>query len=307
MKYQVQETTVINAPLDKVTPLICNLSHWPKWSPWLCLETAASCSFEDDNQTMRWCGKVIGEGSLSIHRSSNESFHVDLEFIKPFKSKASACLSWVSDGEQATVTWVMNGNMPWFLFFMVPMIKGLVRMDYRRGLARLKAVSETGSVDCKLHLHKQKDRQQGFTFVGVKHNNVPMTGVDNVIGPSFTAIKDTLPATENSCYICFCDKADIGGDSFDLSIGIAYYGTTPALPEGNWDQRDIPNHSSIHVKHQGPYDHIADAWAMLVMSARALKLKPLKTVPDYEKYIVSPADSDSPSAYKTEVHYPVKG
>ncbi|MEZ6097042.1 MAG: hypothetical protein R3C03_22940 [Pirellulaceae bacterium] len=70
----------------------------------------------------------------------------ELRFLKPFKSicETSFELEPVSNGTR--VTWNMDGAMPWFMFWMIPMMKTFIGMDYRRGLLMIKDLIETGSI-----------------------------------------------------------------------------------------------------------------------------------------------------------------
>jgi len=307
MKFNVERKITINTQQDQLKPLITDLTNWPKWSPWLCLEPGCEPGYSNNNQTMSWKGDVIGEGSLSIDRIETQSIHFNLNFIAPFKSTAKTAFYWAESGEQTEVKWVMDSSLPIFLFFLIPMMKGLITMDYRRGLRRLKAIAEVGNVDCELDWQGDTKAQPAFHFVGLSMKDVAFDNIDSAIGPLFEEVVESLPQRKNSALVCLDDGAKLSKDTMSLSIGMAYYDEAPELPPGNWVTREIPAHNSVKVAHKGPYDFLGDAWAMLMMTTRAKKMKAHKKVPAYEKYIVCSAHTDDASQFETEIHFPVKG
>lgn len=306
MNFTIEQSIVIAAPMERVKPLLTELEKWPSWSPWLCLEPGTKPSFTNQSETMHWKGSVIGEGSLAIVRKDAQSIYFDLDFLSPFKSQAKTELHWSKDGENTRVRWVMHGNLPWFLFFMIGMMKGMIRMDYRRGLQRLKSIAEHNTIPSQMSWHGDPQSQSQFHFVGLAIRNVDFASIDQQVAPVFNQICEQLPTPPSSAIVCFNDKTNLSKDTTCLSLGVAYYGEVPALPAGNWVQKNVPNHYSVQVKHKGPYTFIGDAWSMLMMTARAKKHKANKLVPCYEKYVVCAANNVESSNYETEIHFPVK-
>ncbi len=94
--------------------------------------------------TYHWSGTVTGEGEL-VHKDLQPGRLIqdDLNFIKPFKSFAKTAFVLKPDRDGTQVTWNMDSSLPWFLFWMIPMMKTFIGMDYQRGLSMLKDLIET--------------------------------------------------------------------------------------------------------------------------------------------------------------------
>lgn len=73
--------------------------------------------------------------------------HFDLEFFKPFKSKAKD--NWLfepwGDGNETKVTWQNSGQLPWpIASLMGPMITKNLNHQFEQGLNNLKKMCEGG-------------------------------------------------------------------------------------------------------------------------------------------------------------------
>jgi hypothetical protein len=90
----------------------------------------------------------------------------DLTFLKPFKSFAKTAFHLRPESSGTHVTWLMDSSMPWFLFWMIPMTKTFIRMDYGRGLNMLKEWIETGAIRSKTTVHGIESLQP-FRMAGI--------------------------------------------------------------------------------------------------------------------------------------------
>ncbi len=307
MRYELSESIEINVSPERISELIHDLTQWPIWSPWLCLEPTVTPDFSDNNNLMAWDGVVIGAGQMRKVGETTNSIDVALNFIRPFKSTASAGLFWESSvSGMVKVTWNMSSSLPWFLFFMRSMMVGMIRMDYRRGLVRLKAVAEQGSVPAMLNLNTDIVQQSGFEFIGIKRKQVAMTDIGAVMDRDLTEIQAALPLADDAAYVAFYDKTSFAKQTFDVSTGVAFCSNAPGLPSGaHWEKRSVPDHLSMVSTLQGNYDFLGDAWAMLMMSQRASKKKANKKVSAYERYIVGKFNAGEDQPFETEVIAPV--
>lgn len=306
MKYQVTESQRIEVSQDDLAPLINNLENWPKWSPWLCLEPSAQVSFSEDHARMSWKGDVIGEGSLEIDSVGENFFLVNLTFKKPFKSKAQARFDWYPNRDGVDVSWTMFGNLPWFLFFLKPLMTGWVRMDYKRGLNRLKSLAENGDISARLSYQSEPSFQKGFTFIGISRKGVSTGEMERVMGRDFGQIHQRLPKPENGDYITFYDKSNIAKGTFDVAMGATYDSDAPAKPQGpEWSVRKVPEHKVVRVELKGTYEFLGDAWSMAMMTSRAEGKKYDKKVSPYESYQEGPHTGQAPVNYITKINVPV--
>jgi hypothetical protein len=92
-----------------------------------------------------WQGKKTGTGSLRINNLDEKHIHFDLEFLKPWKSKAKD--NWLFEhwGDGGTkVTWQNSGDLPWPIArLMGPMINKNLTHQFGIGLSNLKKLCES--------------------------------------------------------------------------------------------------------------------------------------------------------------------
>ncbi len=308
MKFNVTKSIVVNAPYENVRPLIEDFNYWNSWSPWVVLEPECKVTVEGDvNQpghSMRWDGELIGAGQNIIRESSPERIDYNLEFFKPWKSKADVSFVLEPSDGQTKVTWTMDSSMPFFLFFMIKSIKTFVGMDYERGLKMIKAIAEEGSLDCET-INSDTMDYKGFSYRGIQRT-VAISDMPETMSKDFEKIVNDIVIQGNKAaehWICVYPK-------FDLKKGVATY--IAAVSDENLDDLELDSHyvsgsvpsgKALEIKHNGSYEFLGNAWAMGMMNMQSKKLKG-KDYP-FEQYWNSPTEV-KPNELKTSVFFPLK-
>jgi len=147
--YSIEKTIVINAPVATVMHRISDLNYYSQWNPWQQLDPTATNTITGTPGTpghqYAWKGKKVGEGSLTLLNMDDKHIHFDLEFFKPWKSKAKdnwLFESW-GDGSATKVTWQNGGPLPWPMArLMGPLINKNLNKQFETGLANLKKMCE---------------------------------------------------------------------------------------------------------------------------------------------------------------------
>ena len=148
-KYLVEKTVIIKSSPDTVTDYVANLNQYATWNPWQQMDPYSKRLISGTPKTpghrYEWEGKKTGVGSLTLNSIDKKHIQFDLEFIKPFKSKAKD--NWVlepwGDGE-TKVTWQNSGELPWPIGrLMSPMINKNLNQQFDAGLGNLKKVCES--------------------------------------------------------------------------------------------------------------------------------------------------------------------
>jgi len=142
---------VIKAPPAKIRTALTDFNTWPVWSPWLYSEPDANVNYvgtvHEPGHGYNWKGKKTGEGSMELVSSEDNHVYCDLQFIKPFKSSAKVRFDLVEQADASTeVSWVMDSQLPFFMFFMKGMMIAFIRSDFTRGLRLLKDYIEEGAI-----------------------------------------------------------------------------------------------------------------------------------------------------------------
>lgn len=148
--FRVQRTARIDAPAEKIFPLIDDFHRWGAWSPYEKLDPGMKRSFggaaSGKGATYAWQGNgQAGAGRMEIVESAPSSkVAIQLDFIEPFEGHNMAEFTLQPQGGATQVTWAMHGPSPYVarlmgIFFNMDRMIG---KDFEAGLANLKAATE---------------------------------------------------------------------------------------------------------------------------------------------------------------------
>ena len=146
----VQRSALIQAPAEKIHPLINDLRCFNTWNPYEKKDPAlkgryrgpasgpgAGYDFEGN--------KDVGKGSIQITGSAVPGrVTMELHMIKPMEGRNTIDFTLVPRGEATEVTWAMHGPSP-FIARLVGVFIDMDRMigrDFEAGLANLQSVAE---------------------------------------------------------------------------------------------------------------------------------------------------------------------
>ncbi len=147
-RYYVEKSAIIKKTVAEVMDKVGNLNFYSQWNPWQMMDPTAKATITGVPKTpghkYAWEGKKIGIGSLRVNSLDAKHIHFDLEFIKPWSSKAKD--NWLfeewGDGE-CKVTWQNSGDLPWPVArLMGPMINKQLHHQFEVGLGNLKKMCE---------------------------------------------------------------------------------------------------------------------------------------------------------------------
>lgn len=143
-------SAVINAPAEKIFPLINDFHEWPKWSPWEKLDPnmqrTHSGAPSGKGAHYAWVGsKKVGEGSMEIvgTKAPNE-IDIKIDFLKPWEAHNNITFRLQPQGGGTLVDWRMTGpsNFMAKVFSVFVNMDKLVGKDFEKGLAAMKAEAE---------------------------------------------------------------------------------------------------------------------------------------------------------------------
>jgi hypothetical protein len=152
--FKIARSAIIDAPPERIYPLINDLHNWAEWSPWARLDPQQVVTFEGSplgaGAIMNWKGnKKVGVGKMKIVESSqNERVRLKLAFVKPLRALHEVQFDLKPIGDTRTeIVWAMSGKNE----FVAKTIHAFMNMDrmiggeFERGLASLKALAEAAS------------------------------------------------------------------------------------------------------------------------------------------------------------------
>ena len=150
--FSVRRSAVVEAPAEKIFPLIENFHQWVNWSPWEDRDPAMKRTYAGAERgkgaIYAWDGnKNVGSGRMEILDASSPSkIVIKLDFFKPFEGHNTAEFTFAPerDASATNITWVMHG--PSSLMSKVMQVfmnlDKMIGRDFETGLANLKRLTE---------------------------------------------------------------------------------------------------------------------------------------------------------------------
>ncbi len=151
--FRIERSATIQAPPEKVFPLISSFRQWEPWSPWEKIDPKLVRSYsgadEGTGAIYEWSGdKNVGKGRMEIIESSQATpiarILIKLDFITPFEAHNTVEFKLVPQGNATVVTQAMFGPSPFIskLMGLIFSMEKMVGPKYEEGLASLKALAE---------------------------------------------------------------------------------------------------------------------------------------------------------------------
>src|SRR6478609_490810 len=144
--YRVQETIVVNKPLDQTFAYMSNLKNWEDWSLWN--KTLDSTLFifytpKTDSLGARQylAGELLGKGFIEInHYAAPHALGYRMT-LREGDITANGCFEFTDiNGTQTQIAWIDSGdvgNNP-IKRYMIPFVTKSTAESFRTGLARIK-------------------------------------------------------------------------------------------------------------------------------------------------------------------------
>ncbi len=148
---RIERTIDIQAPAERIFPLLNNFRQWTGWSPWEQLDPNLQRTYTgaDEGRGARyaWVGnKKVGEGRMEILESVAPSrVSIRLEFIKPWTATNRVDLTLSPTTGGTRLDWLMTGANPLVsrVFGLFMDMDAMIGKDFEKGLAGIKRLAET--------------------------------------------------------------------------------------------------------------------------------------------------------------------
>ena len=149
-RFSVRREITVQAPAEKIFPLINDFHQWVAWSPYEhrdpALKRTYSGAESGKGAVYGWDGnKNVGSGRMEILESTVPSkIVIQLDFLKPFEAHNTAEFTMLPQGDGTHVIWLMHGPAP-FINKVMQVFMNLDKMigkDLEAGLVNLKNAAE---------------------------------------------------------------------------------------------------------------------------------------------------------------------
>ena len=149
-RFRVQRATTVEAPPERIFPLINDFHQWATWSPYENKDPAMKRSYSGTasgkGAVYAWEGnKNVGSGRMEIlDASAPANIVIKLDFFTPFEGHNTAEFTMLPQGDVTNVTWLMYGPLPFMgkIMHVFVNMDRMVGKDFEIGLANLKRVTE---------------------------------------------------------------------------------------------------------------------------------------------------------------------
>lgn len=309
LKFHVQRSTVIDAPPEDVYRTVVDYETWTTWSPWLCAEPDAEVKVTENSSDVgavyTWSGEIVGAGEIEhLNLKPGELIEDEIRFIKPFKSVSEVSFEFAPSENGTKVTWHMKGKLPWFMFWMTPMMETYVGMDYERGLKMLKEWVETGAMPTRTII--DGTTQVGpLRVVGVR-KTCSFEDIGESMETAFTHVSNVMKENDlpgdGQCVSIYHDM-NMKKRTFEFTSGFTIPDSVSTVPD-QLTSCSIPNVKALGVQHIGRYDFLGNAWSAAHQYIRYKKLKH-GSHDAFEIYTNDPANT-LPADLNTQIYVPLK-
>ncbi len=304
-----QASIDISAPLKDVHDVLVDFHTWLVWSPWLYLEPDTQVSYRgvagQTGHGYDWVGNKVGAGGMTLTSSTEHRIECDLQFLKPFKSFARVTFELQETAPSSTrLVWLMDSRLPFFMFFMKNTMNGMIRSDYRRGLALLKDHVESGQVPSHSEFVGTVS-VDGCDYIGCRATT-DMTSIAESVEHSFERLYGSEAGRKfhsGGRPFCFYERMDYKRDACAYTAALPTQGRVEV--ESPLVSGKRPACNALKVVHTGPYHHLGNAWAVLISESRHQKLKASRVVSPFECYL-NDADTTAPEKLLTELFLPLQ-
>ena len=148
--FSVQRSASIDAPPQKIFPLINDFRAWRAWSPYEDrdpnLQRSYSGAASGKGAVYEWNGnKNVGSGRMEIlDAPAPDKVVIKLDFISPFEGHNTAEFTFVPQGGATNLSWLMYGPAPLMSKVMQVFMNmdHMIGKDFVTGLANLKRIAE---------------------------------------------------------------------------------------------------------------------------------------------------------------------
>jgi hypothetical protein len=147
--FSVERRIVIQAPPEKIQPLLADFHRWAEWSPWEKLDPAMNRTFGGPaagvGASYSWKGnKDVGSGAMEVKAVAPDKVTIKLDFIEPFEGHNTTDFLLAPRGAGTEVRWVMFGPSPFISKLMGVFVSmdTMIGKDFEKGLTQLKAAAE---------------------------------------------------------------------------------------------------------------------------------------------------------------------
>lgn len=308
-KFTVERSQTFNAPADIVFEQIVSFKNWETWSPLKEKDPKMKSLFGpnsgNEGSYWLWKGSKAGEGRMTntgIKNQEQISYHLSLE--KPYKSESDGYIKLEPNGNQTTVTWVIEGTNPFHLRVLNLMMDKWIGPDFEKGLELLKTIAEK---ETEIFQHDYFGyRIKETKFNGSKIGYVKKTIVIEELDEFFTKNYAKITSEAKNCNFKIDGHPMALFYRWDYTNGVTTVAAAiPLMGDStlgeDYSLMQLQPQKALLLNYYGGYKSMANPYKALDNYIRNKNLKQVKPV--IKEYIIGPKEQRDSTKWFTKIWY----
>ena len=146
--YKVERSLVIDAPPERIYPLVASPRRWPQWSIWTRRDPAMAIEYfgpeSGQGAGWRWNSKTEGRGEMTFLTADPARGLSYKLYFPDYNSTSTGDFLLAAEGNGTRVTWTNHGDVGHnpLMHYMAVAMDRLVGPDFEAGLMNLKVLAE---------------------------------------------------------------------------------------------------------------------------------------------------------------------
>lgn len=314
--FQVEESTVVNAPTSVVFNEVNNFKNWEQWGPWMDDADDIIVNYSEntigENAGFSWKSNEMGDGSMKNSKVIPDSKIEQVLIFKSSYGESTNDVYWnFEEVEEGTkVTWGIIGKQSFMeklaFTFMDKSFPEMIRPMYQEGLERLKEVVVEKMGTYTINVDGVTTHGGGFYMYSTTATNT-----------SQIQIKTQQMLADVSLYMEENNISKMGNpfvlyNKWDEQNNTAIYSTgffTPSLvitpTESTVLNGMMPVQKVIKTTLKGDYKNLKEAWEAAYKYSNKNNLPVNTDSPAFEVYSIGPDKTMNPANLVTEIYIPL--
>jgi len=307
-RVRVEQTRLIDAPLDVVYARVVDLGQWQQWNPWMEPGKGAALTLSDRTDqrgsTCIWTSETMGSGMVEhVRVVASQRIEQRLRLKHPFTVSGRSFWTFSVRSGKTEVTWNVRGRVAFSMRAFSSTVKSSLALDCRYGLDQLASLMEPDSAPCYsiAHLGVRDIAAQRYVYSSYQG---PISGLSQAMASALTELRQVLTAhglEAAGMPMAIYFKTNIKLRTTVCHIGIPIDG---ALASADLPVRELAAHRAYVVRLQGSPQALEIAWYLAMQRMVADKIQPDQRIPPCECYLVSDGGRVGNDSV-TELHLPV--
>jgi len=317
-KFQVEESSVIDAPDELLFNTINEYKTWDKWGPWM--DESDDLIMEFANQTSgngasySWKSETQGNGSMKTIKSAPfTSIDQKITFITPM-GESNSDVYWKFEkleDKKTKVTWGMKGEQSFMekAYWMTKdsTLSQNLRPMYKRGLEKLAAFASEKMKEHSVSVDGVTEHRGGYYMYSATASSI--TDVSQKRTQMLSAVtayvkQNDLPQTGMPFTIYNEFNEEQGTAIYSTGIPVRDEVITPS--DSNISCAFLPKQKAVKTTLKGDYINLKEAWEAGYKYITDNGLEPNAESPAFEVYRTDPSIQPNPAEWVTEIYIPIK-